>query len=259
MRVSFVILHYNVFNMTILSVECLLAVLQKADIDVVIVDNASPNGSGNDLQTYFKDYQKVHVLLSERNLGFAQGNNMGYRWAKEHLNPDYIVVMNNDVIIRDKEFCKKLISLEGVEGILGPDILNKRGEHQNPYRYGIETVRELRKSIVLTRMKMIGVSLFYGLHKKKREQLSDNNDLHEKEKIHLHGACIIFTKDFIKTVEYAFYPDTFLYGEEDFLFLLAQKMCLKMSYEPLLKVEHMEDVSTETVNTGAKKKRLFEK
>lgn len=38
------------------------------------------------------------------NLGFARGNNKGYRYAKNTLGCNYIIMLNNDTIIIQHDF-----------------------------------------------------------------------------------------------------------------------------------------------------------
>ena len=54
--------------------DCVASIDNNIDTEkyhIVIVDNASPNGSGKELEEYYEHSEKVTVLLSEENLGFA--------------------------------------------------------------------------------------------------------------------------------------------------------------------------------------------
>jgi GT2 family glycosyltransferase len=92
--VFILILNYNSFEDT---AECVRSVeaLHYPRISVVIIDNASPNGSGILLQQTFTQHT---VILSDRNGGFAAGNNIGIRYALEH-NADYIFIVNDDATV----------------------------------------------------------------------------------------------------------------------------------------------------------------
>ena len=57
------------------------------DIQIVIVDNGSGNGSAEKLREHFAARQRVHIVESPENLGFARGNNLGIRYAREHFRP----------------------------------------------------------------------------------------------------------------------------------------------------------------------------
>lgn len=103
---AFVILHYRAIDMTRTCVERIQAL--DGENDIVIVDNASPNGTGKLLAEEYAADSKVTVLLNPENAGFARGNNMGIRWAKEHLSADFVVALNNDVEILQKDFSVKI-------------------------------------------------------------------------------------------------------------------------------------------------------
>ena len=48
--------------------------------------------------------KKLNVLINDKNLGFARGNNVAYQYSKFKYKPDFIVIMNNDVEIETKQF-----------------------------------------------------------------------------------------------------------------------------------------------------------
>jgi GT2 family glycosyltransferase len=61
-------------------------------LTVLLVDNGSPDGSGDRLHRRFPD---VPYLQTGENLGYTGGNNRGIAWAREH-GADHVVVLNND-------------------------------------------------------------------------------------------------------------------------------------------------------------------
>ena len=130
---GFVVLHYLAYEMTLQCTESLLGLAGEKHI--VIVDNASPNGSGQRLTEHFAGNPEVTVLPAPQNEGFARGNNLGYSHLREHFSCDFIVVLNNDVLIPDTSFIDKVKSIYQATpfAVLGPDILNPgTGMHQNP-------------------------------------------------------------------------------------------------------------------------------
>jgi GT2 family glycosyltransferase len=62
-----------------------------ADREVIVVDNASSDGSLDLL----RKYPWAKVIRSETNLGFAGGNNLGLR----HCTGDYVLLLNNDTVV----------------------------------------------------------------------------------------------------------------------------------------------------------------
>ena len=48
------------------------------------------------------------IIKNEKNYGFAEGNNIGIRFALKNLNPDYILLLNNDTVV-DKDFLNEMV------------------------------------------------------------------------------------------------------------------------------------------------------
>jgi len=68
--------------------------------------------------------RKLRLILNEKNYGFSEGNNIGMRYALKVLNPDYVLLLNNDTVV-DPEFLSELIKIGGDDekiGVLGPKI-----------------------------------------------------------------------------------------------------------------------------------------
>jgi GT2 family glycosyltransferase len=68
--------------------------------------------------------RKLVLIRNDMNYGFAEGNNIGIRYALKALNPDYILLLNNDVVVK-RDFLDLLTAaLENDEGagFAGPAI-----------------------------------------------------------------------------------------------------------------------------------------
>ena len=67
------------------------------------------------------------MLINDENLGFAKGNNVAYQYSKLKYNPDFIVIMNNDVEIETNNFEEKVSEIYEREKfhLLGPDIIQR--------------------------------------------------------------------------------------------------------------------------------------
>jgi GT2 family glycosyltransferase len=76
-------------------------------------------------ETYFSNLPsntKLRLILNGKNYGFAEGNNVGIRYALKALNPDYVLLLNNDTVV-DKNFLTELIKVAETDskiGIVGP-------------------------------------------------------------------------------------------------------------------------------------------
>ncbi|MBO4772168.1 MAG: glycosyltransferase, partial [Bacteroidales bacterium] len=132
MTTAFVILHYRTLDVTLSCLETLLE--SSPDSPIVVVDNGSGDGSGEEVRSRYAGSKNVTVIVNDQNLGFAKGNNVGYKYVKEHFDADCVVVMNNDVLISQKGFAEILSSYmtENNLEVCGPDIITPEGRHQNP-------------------------------------------------------------------------------------------------------------------------------
>ena len=90
--VSIITINFNQSKVT----EALLASIQQHNtypaIEIIVVDNASKD---NPVPAWQQQYPHITFIRSEKNLGFAGGNNLGIRQAKG----DYLFFINNDTEI----------------------------------------------------------------------------------------------------------------------------------------------------------------
>lgn len=250
--------------MTTKCVDLLLSKFGQSDISIIIVDNGSKNGSGELLEKYYSGIESVHVLQLEENQGFAKGNNAGYSYALSNFEPDFVVVMNNDVLIEDVSFLAKITKEYNASAfaVLGPDIYSPKADtHQSPihlHPISIDEACKERNAAVVEyertsfwryyyRHITWNIKLQLGLAKRSRTVPGKNeNYLQPHTGCVLHGACYIFSRDFFNKRKYAFNPSTFLFVEEHILAFECQRDGLVMRYTPNISVTHLEDVSTNT-------------
>lgn len=254
---GFVVLHYMAYDMTVECISTLIEHFGGKRIKIVLVDNASPNGSGHILRDQYESDSRVKVILNTENEGFARGNNIGYRYLVENEQPDYIVILNNDVLIEQDNFLSEIerIYQETEFAVLGPDIYNVYSKrHQNPVKTNGFTVKEVQKMYMRAVLRNGILPLVYWrdlLLKWLRNRkilvtpVSKKNDRSMMmENVVLHGACYIFSRDFMNHRTNCFLPDTFLYMEEDILHFECLSDGLKMVYSPDIRVKHLDDVAT---------------
>lgn len=94
MKILVVILNYKSMQDTLACVES----IEKSDynsFDILVIDNKSPNDSFAFLR---KHLPHIRLLETEKNLGYAGGNNVGLRIALEE-GYDAVLVLNNDTVV----------------------------------------------------------------------------------------------------------------------------------------------------------------
>jgi GT2 family glycosyltransferase/glycosyltransferase involved in cell wall biosynthesis len=93
--VSVVVLTYNNLEFTRACLRSLVEESNWRNLEIVVVDNASIDGSREFLREWAEGGPGRRVILNDANLGFAAGNNVGLAAA----TGDYLVLLNNDTYV----------------------------------------------------------------------------------------------------------------------------------------------------------------
>lgn len=104
------------------TLECLrsLEKINYPNYRICLVDNASTDGSVEAVRTA---YPNVEIIENSENLRFAEGNNVGIRYALNR-GVDYVLLINNDTKV-DTEFLQVMVSFaenNSLIGLVGPMI-----------------------------------------------------------------------------------------------------------------------------------------
>ncbi|MFK7739528.1 MAG: glycosyltransferase [Planctomycetota bacterium] len=94
-RVSVVVLCYRNLELTKACLESLLRHDDYGNMQLIVVDNASGDGTAKYLTQFGRDNPEVRIILNADNLGYAAGTNVGVREA----DGDYVVLLNNDTVV----------------------------------------------------------------------------------------------------------------------------------------------------------------
>lgn len=267
MKICFVILHYLTDKDTVECVESIEKLDGGDKAEIVIVDNFSDNGSIERVQKAVGKYDNCTILYNEKNLGFARGNNTGYSYIRKKYGNCFIVVLNNDTVIRQQDFITRIFDTydKNKYAVLGPDIISLiDGGHQNPMgKIPSENIikKDIRKYRFLLLLSKLGVYTLlqksFGENRAGRKICLEKPQSAKITDRALHGSCVIFSPDFVSSEDEAFCPDTFLYKEEFILARRCAKKHLKMYFCSDIEIYHKEDSSTNQVVSTAKSKREF--
>lgn len=268
----FVILHYISLEETTAFVENIQDRV-KGDKEIIIVDNASPNGSGKALLDLYDTVPNVTVLLNHKNEGFAKGNNRGYQYAKEHFNPKFIAIANNDIELPQSDFIELVEKIYEEEdfAVLGPQIYSTNEKrYQSPKRLTLyskdEVEREYEnykkkrdsKYIVPLRAQLKRWNFLKFLVHKRRERFSPIDVNKSYTNPIIHGSFLIVSEKFIAKRDVAFYDKTYMYFETEILAYQCEQLGLKVIYSPKIKVLHHHSISTrKTLQNELKKVRFM--
>lgn len=261
MKYTFIILHYLALKDTIECVESIIENILSTEFNIIIVNNSPEKDSLIQYIDGNSHHKNIYIINNKENLGFARGNNMGFLYAKHILKSDFIIMINNDTIISQSDFCK-LIEKKFKQynfHVMGPDIITKDKKHQNPQHRNILSTRQIYK-ILLSQWIQLVISYFglYSYFKKiKKKNLEFSRVIGDIENTTLHGSCLIFSPLYIQKFD-GLDDRTFLYMEEDILRLYAKYYNLKLLYTSELTIFHKEDISTNMLKKKPRQKNIFE-
>lgn len=116
-RVAAVVVNYNGKEITLQAVESLRKMTYPA-FDLIVLDNASTDGSPEALARAFPDLKQLRVDV---NRGSSSGYAAGFRWAFEN-GYDYVLLLNNDIEV-EPDLLDRLVEVAESDrqiGVVGP-------------------------------------------------------------------------------------------------------------------------------------------
>lgn len=191
------------------------------NMEVIVVDNASKEDEASIIQ---ERYPKVKTIRSDKNLGFAGGNNLGIKAAKGK----YIFLINNDTVFKDFNVQTLIDRAESSPqiAIICPKIRFAWGN--NPIQFAGYT--PLSKNTV--RNKAIG----FG-----EEDKGQYDTPHPTP--YAHGAAMLIKRGAMEKV--GLMPECyFLYYEEIDWSMMFTHAGYEIWYEPACTIYHKESQST---------------
>lgn len=229
-----VIINYNKYEKTI---DCVNSIFEtvKTEYKIYLLDNASQNDSFEQLSKHYNSNDKIVLIKSSKNLGYARGNNLGIEYAKRD-GCDYILISNNDLIYQENAIDTLYSRITASEYfIVEPFLKNIDGSTQTAVMKSRPSFKEYMQ-----------FSTYLHNFVSKKEKRKYYSSLQPKEFGEVYwasGAC--FIADLKQFEEIGFFdPYTFLYFEEYIISEKAKAKGLKIGFEPNAKVVHYHGAST---------------
>ena len=217
---SIITINYNGLKDTCELIDTLP--LNDETIEVIVVDNASTQDEATELE---KRYPLIIVIRSDKNLGFAGGNNLGIKAA----HGKYLFFINNDAILPQPSAISHLLTrLESSDqiGMVCPKIRFTWGKQLIQYA-GYTPL-----SKITLRNKSIG----FG------EQDNGQYDTPHPTP-YAHGAAMMVKREVIEQV--GMMPECyFLYYEELDWSMMIRRAGYEIWYEPACTIFHKESQTT---------------
>lgn len=223
LRLSVVIVNWN----TRAYLEACLTSLDEQAIphQVIVLDNASNDGSAELVRRAFPN---VHLIASDKNLGFAAGNNRAARAS----HGDYLLLLNPDTVVPSGTL-QTLVEYADAHpeiGALGPALENPDGSHQRSCWRGYPGLgMALADALYLWKIPWLpfGTSSEYRPEELKQPLVVD----------HLLGACMLIRRACWQQVG-EIDASYFLFLEETDWCYRAQRAGWQLVYYPYAHIVH---------------------
>ena len=237
MDLSIIIVNYNVKEFLQQALTSIQQAGRSLDYEVIVVDNASSDGSVELIREKFPD---VRLIANEENHGFAVANNQAMKIARGNfillLNPDTIVQENTFSVILD--FFRQHSDC----GMIGCKILNPDGSLQLACRRSFPTpwvafTKIVGLSRLLPRSKLFGK---YNL------TYLNPNETYEVEAI--SGSFMFFRREVMEQIGYLD-ESFFMYGEDLDWCFRVREAGWKIYYLPDTQIIHFKGESSKKSDT----------
>ena len=219
-EISIITINYNGLNDTCALIE---TIPNNDKLEVIVVDNASKNQEA-EADTISEKYLHVKVIKSEKNLGFAGGNNLGIKAAQGK----YLFFINNDTIFKEFNVQALINRLESSPsiGVVCPKIRFAWGS--NPIQFTGYTP--------LSKITVRNQSIGFG-----EEDKGQYDAPHPTP--YAHGAAMLIKREAIEKT--GLMPECFfLYYEELDWSMMFTRAGYQIWYEPQCTIYHKESQST---------------
>lgn len=168
--------------------------------------------------------RRLILIENYRNYGFAEGCNIGIRYALKVLNPKYILLLNNDTVLDTKTLIEMInvAEVDGSIGFAGPMI----------YYYDMEG-----RSDVIS-VAGIELDMNKGTYYRLGAKEVDNGQYDDVKTVdYLEGSCILVKREVVEKVG-LLNPRYFAYWEETDLCIRGFEAGYRSVFVPSSKIWH---------------------
>ncbi len=220
-KIGIIITTYSQKELLINFIESLIEKTNYQNYKIYFIDDSGKGKIGVKIK---KKFPSIDVTINKKNLGCSKSYNLGMKKAIKEYPPDYLLLMNDDMKIVDKNWLQKMVSVaEGnfQVGILGCRII-----------YPDRSLQWVAKNGKINFFKQRG-------YFEKNEEIKKNQQVSN-----IIGCCFLIKKEVIKKI--GFWDEKFspAYGEETDYCFRAKKAGFNFMYVGETEIIHYGGAST---------------
>ena len=238
MKLSVVIVNYNVEYFLEQCLHSVRRAMQGIEGEVFVVDNNSVDGS---LKMLAQKFPEVKIIANKENVGFAKANNQAIRVSVG----EYVLLLNPDTVVEDDTFSKCIAFMDSHPdaGGLGVKMVDGKGQFLPESKRGLPTAQTAF-------YKMFGLTKLFPHSKRFARYYMghlSNDEINEVEI--LAGAFMMMRRETLDKV--GLLDETFfMYGEDIDLSYRITQGGYKNYYFPETRIIHYKGESTKKTSVN---------
>ena len=217
--VSFVIVSRNTLHLLTDCMHSLYADPEVARCQIIVVDNASSDGS---VEMIAREFPQVQLIRNSVNVGFARANNQGIRASQGH----YVLLLNSDTIVPAGALSALVQFMDDHPdaGACGPRLARADGRAQ-PFAFGSDPT--------------LAYLLARGWNHLVVRRSLHNWETHNVQLVDwISGAALLARRDALERVG-GFDENFFMYFEDNDLCLRLRRAGWRVFYNPTVTITHL--------------------
>lgn len=245
MDISIIIVNWKSKDYLRKCIASILATTRDIEYEIIVIDSASFDGSGEMLQ---HEFPLVRFIQSQENLGFSKANNRAY----EESHGDVVLFLNPDTEVVGNAISVLYSSLKKLPkaGMVGGKLLNSDGSIQTSCIQAFPTIlNQVLSANALRRLSprasLWGMAALFDV----------NADPVQVEMI--SGACLMMRRAVFEQIGH-FSTDYFMYAEDVDLCFKAQKAGFVNYYNGAAEVIHHGGGSSQQAHSNFSSVMMFE-
>jgi N-acetylglucosaminyl-diphospho-decaprenol L-rhamnosyltransferase len=235
---SLVVLSWNTREITLACIDSILSNPPDVAWELIVIDNASTDGSADALANKFGSIPHVRLVRNEKNLGFTGGNNQGIDMAMGRV----IGLLNSDVMVGKGSLSALYRFLVGRSdvAVVGPTLTREDGRPTTSFGYFPTAWRIFTTAFLPGWM--------WGNARRALGVIPDRRMTEPMEVDYVSGAAFFVKRQVIDRVGKLDAETFFAYFEETDWCLRIKKAGWKVVFLPAAQIIHLEGKSFETLN-----------
>lgn len=217
--VSIIILNFNQIKVTCEFLDS-TKLLNYRNFEIILIDN---NSDDDPTELIKRDYPEVNLIVTEKNLGFTGGNNVGIKIAKG----DYIFVVNNDTEVTP----------DLLDNLIQPFVDDPKIGMVSP------KIKYYSSPDIIQYAGYNAMNLLTGRNSAVGSKERDEGQ-HDTPKYthYAHGAAMLVKKEVVDNVG-MFYDEFFIYYEELDWSARTKRAGFEIFYQPTAVIFHKESIT----------------